>query len=64
MEEDQLLLPYRVNQLEIAVKSLISGQSDMRDFVIAIKVWMRVIAAIWSILALTLVGVLIKLLVG
>lgn len=53
-----------MNQLEIAVKSLISGQSDMRDFVIAIKVWMRVIAAIWSILALTLVGVLIKLLVG
>lgn len=49
--EHEDLLVYRVDQLEEAVEAISRATDELRDFAVAIRVWIKVLAVAWSLIA-------------
>lgn len=54
---DKELIEWRVSKLEAAVEDLSAAVSDLRDFLISIRAWIKVAATAWILIQ----GVLIIL---
>lgn len=61
-------IPYRVRLLEEGIEGLASSHIELRDefkdFSSSVKVWMKVLATIWGLIALIGVGILVELVVA